>query len=74
MSRAVGARENLVDAIPGALPQAGMNRAFGPDAGHPLNVKLSSCVTGFVTSVTGFVTPYRVNDGIISKVGPEDMF
>jgi hypothetical protein len=28
-------------------------------------VKLSSCVTRFVTSVTGFVTPYRVNDRIV---------
>jgi len=29
------------------------------------NVKLSSCVTSFVTSVTGFVTPYRVEDEIL---------
>src|SRR6266446_5919413 len=28
------------------------------------DVKLSSCVTTFVTSVTGFVTPYRVEDEI----------
>src|SRR5262245_1814244 len=32
MNRAVGARENLVVSIPGALPQASMNRAFGPNS------------------------------------------
>jgi hypothetical protein len=30
-------------------------------------VKLSLCVTSFVTSVTGFVTPYRVEDEMLPK-------
>src|SRR6266481_911515 len=34
---------------------------------QPLSVKLSSRVTSFVTSVTGFVTPYRVEDEMLSK-------
>jgi len=30
--------ENGVGAIPGAMPQSGMNRAFGPVVMHPFNI------------------------------------
>ena len=46
---------------------AGPARAQGASLKPWHDVKLSSCVTSFVTSVTGFVTPYRVEDEMLPK-------